>query len=211
MINYWSVDILLHSQTHPRRKIKITMLMFSRNNGAAEDQKSTNSARSTPQHHRFSTSSASMMSPRGVFISVNSSNNSSISYTNRSNGRNSYCNSGIYAKNGIPSKIPPIVGAPAKEQQNGMNCPPNNEKTSSVFKRTSSRSTMKKNRPHSWHSTLQRGFNRARSRSTGRGEREHRKEEKEQQARISNSTDKGRKSVLGLATVRNRVNYSISF
>ena len=39
------------------------------------------------------------------------------------------------------------------------------------LKRSSNRSTMKKSRPHSWHSTLQRGFQRARSRSSGRGER----------------------------------------
>lgn len=30
------------------------------------------------------------------------------------------------------------------------------------------RSMLKKSRPHSWHSTLQKGFNRARSRSSGR-------------------------------------------
>ena len=51
---------------------------------------------------------------------------------------------------------------------------------------------MKKNRPHSWHSTLQKGFNRARSRSKGREEREHRKEEKEQQAHTYSSNAKGR-------------------
>ena len=39
----------------------------------------------------------------------------------------------------------------------------------SVMKRSSStRRIPKKNRPHSWHSTLQRGFQRARSRSSGR-------------------------------------------
>ena len=37
-----------------------------------------------------------------------------------------------------------------------------------LFKRSSARSTTKKSRPHSWHSTLQRGFHRARSRSAGR-------------------------------------------
>ena len=38
---------------------------------------------------------------------------------------------------------------------------------SPVLKRPS-RASLKRNRPHSWHSTLQRGFQRARSRSSGR-------------------------------------------
>ena len=45
------------------------------------------------------------------------------------------------------------------------------EDSPTFLKRSSNRSTMKKSRPHSWHSTLQRGFQRARSRSSGRGER----------------------------------------
>ena len=45
------------------------------------------------------------------------------------------------------------------------------EESPTFLKRSSNRSTMKKSRPHSWHSTLQRGFQRARSRSSGRGER----------------------------------------
>ena len=57
---------------------------------------------------------------------------------------------------------------------------------------------MKKNRPHSWHSTLQKGLNRARSRSRGREEREHRKEEKEQQAQTFSSNNKGRTHFMGI-------------
>ena len=45
------------------------------------------------------------------------------------------------------------------------------DESPTFLKRSSNRSTMKKSRPHSWHSTLQRGFQRARSRSSGRGER----------------------------------------
>jgi hypothetical protein len=47
----------------------------------------------------------------------------------------------------------------------------NGDESPTLMKRSSNRSTMKKSRPHSWHSTLQRGFQRARSRSSGRGER----------------------------------------
>jgi len=47
----------------------------------------------------------------------------------------------------------------------------NGDESPTLMKRTSNRSTMKKSRPHSWHSTLQRGFQRARSRSSGRGEK----------------------------------------
>lgn len=181
------------------------MLMFSRNGSATGDINGSNSAHTTPQHHRLSTSSAAMMSPRGVFIPVNSSNNSPVSYSNRGNGRNSYCDAGGYVKNSMSAKaLPPTTTA--KGQQNGTNCPANTDRTTSVFKRATSRSTMKKNRPHSWHSTLQRGFNRARSRSTGRGEREHRKEEKEQQAQISSSNNKGRKRVLEFNKVYNPFN-----
>ena len=179
------------------------MLMFSRNGSATKDISGSNSAHATPQHHyhRLSTSSAAaMMSPRGVFLSANSSSNSQQNgYINRFNGRKSYCDpsgGGGYALSSISSKGQPpnVVDAVKGQQQNGTNCPPNEDRSSaSVFKRSTSRSTMKKNRPHSWHSTLQRGFNRARSRSTGRGEREQRKEEKEQQANSSNSKSKGRK------------------
>jgi hypothetical protein len=45
------------------------------------------------------------------------------------------------------------------------------DESPTLLKRTSNRSTLKKSRPHSWHSTLQKGFQRARSRSSGRGER----------------------------------------
>lgn len=166
--------------------------MFSRNSSATGDINGSNSAHTTPQHHRLSSSSTAMMSPRGVFISVNSSSNSPVNHSNRGNARNSYCETGGYIKNSFSSKAPPPI-SPPKGPQNGTNGPSSTDRTSSVFKRATSRSTMKKNRPHSWHSTLQRGFNRARSRSTGRGEREHRKEEKEQQANISSSNNKGRK------------------
>ena len=181
------------------------MLMFSRNGSATKDVSGSNSAHATPKHHyhRLSTSSAAaMMSPRGVFLTANSPTNSPKNgYINRLNGRKSYCDpggTGGYAISSVSSKGQPltnVVGAVKGQQQNGTNCPPPNEDrpSTSVFKRSTSRSTMKKNRPHSWHSTLQRGFNRARSRSTGRGEREQRKEEKEQQANSSNSKSKGRK------------------
>ena len=170
------------------------MLMFSRNGSATGDIHGggSNSTHATPQHHRLSTSSTTMMSPRGVYLSVNSSSNSPGGYSNRGNGRNSYIDT-TYTKNINTSKgsyptSPPIN----KVQQNGSNCPPNTEQKTSIFKRSTSRSTMKKNRPHSWHSTLQKGFNRARSRSRGRDEREHRRGEKEQQAYSSNN--KGRKT-----------------
>ena len=171
------------------------MLMFSRNGNATGDVHGNNGAHASPQHHRLSTSSVAMMSPRGVFLSNNSSSNSPGSYASRGNGRNSYYDTS-YTKSQNTSKALPIATTIAKGQQNGTNCPPPTEHKTSMFKRSSSRSTMKKNRPHSWHSTLQKGFNRARSRSKGREEREHRKEEKEQQAQTYSSNAKGKKVAI---------------
>ena len=66
--------------------------------------------------------------------------------------------------------LPPPSGAPA---------PPATTTTTitSFFSRAadrqrSGRSSVKKSRPHSWHSTIQKGLARARSRSLGRGDRE---------------------------------------
>ncbi len=66
--------------------------------------------------------------------------------------------------------LPPPSGAPA---------PPTTTTTTitSFFSRAadrqrSGRSSVKKSRPHSWHSTIQKGLARARSRSLGRGDRE---------------------------------------
>jgi hypothetical protein len=52
------------------------------------------------------------------------------------------------------------------------------------------RSSVKKSRPHSWHSTLQKGLARARSRSLGRGERE-----KERAKRASSALTSGRRTL----------------
>ena len=169
------------------------MLMFSRNGNATGDIHGSNSTHATPQHHRLSTSSAAMMSPRGVFLSANSSNNSPGHYSNRGNARNSYYDAS-YSRSVSNSKSPPTATINTNGYQNGTNTETSAEHKTSMFKRSSSRSTMKKNRPHSWHSTLQKGFNRARSRSKGREEREHRKEEKEQKAYASNN--KGRTEVV---------------
>ena len=49
------------------------------------------------------------------------------------------------------------------------------------------RGSEKKSRPHSWHSTLQRGLARARSRSSGRQD----KEARDKQKRASSALDKG--------------------
>jgi hypothetical protein len=67
--------------------------------------------------------------------------------------------------------LPPPSGAPA---------PPTATTTTTItsfFSRAadrqrSGRSSVKKSRPHSWHSTIQKGLARARSRSLGRGDRE---------------------------------------
>ena len=166
------------------------MLMFSRNGNTANgDIHGSNSTHATPQHHRLSTSSTAMMSPRGIYLYVNSSNISPSTQSNRNSVRNSYYDSS-YSK-GV-SKGTPITSG-NKGNQNGTNGPPPPEHKTSMFKRSTSRSTMKKNRPHSWHSTLQKGFNRARSRSKGREEREQRKEEKEQHGQQNTSNNKGRK------------------
>ena len=165
--------------------------MFSRNGNTTNgDIHGSNSNHATPQHHRLSTSSAAMMSPRGIYLSVNSSNVSPSTQSNRANVRNSYYDSS-YSKGASKATTPASSGN--KGHQNGTNGQPPPDHKTSMFKRTTSRSTMKKNRPHSWHSTLQKGFNRARSRSKGREEREHRKEEKEHQAQINSSNNKGRK------------------
>ena len=50
-----------------------------------------------------------------------------------------------------------------------------------------SRASMKKSRPHSWHSTLQRGLARARSRSSGR------EKEKDRVKRASSALNAGKK------------------
>ena len=171
------------------------MLMFSRNGNATGDINGSNSTHATPQHHRLSTSSAAMMSPRGVFLSVNSSSNSPVNYSNRGNARNSYYDAS-YNRSVNTSNGPNISATNAKGPQNGTKTQTTTEPKNSMFKRTSSRSTMKKNRPHSWHSTLQKGFNRARSRSKGREEREHRKEEKEHNSHVYSSNNKGRETII---------------
>ena len=67
---------------------------------------------------------------------------------------------------GVREKIMANGGSSAQNDDSAAN-------GSSLFKRSSSRSSTKKSpRPHSWHSTLQRGFHRARSRSTGRDRKE---------------------------------------
>ena len=172
--------------------------MFSRNGNATGDINGSNSTHATPQHHRLSTSSAAMMSPRGVFLSVNSSTNSPGNYSNRGNARNSYYDAS-YNRSINTSNDPHISATNTKGHQNGTNCQTTTEHKNSMFKRSSSRSTMKKNRPHSWHSTLQKGFNRARSRSKGREEREHRKEEKEHNSQAYSSNNKGRKTEVLMA------------
>lgn len=175
------------------------MLMFSRNGNATGDINGSNSTHATPQHHRLSTSSAAMMSPRGVFLSVNSSSNSPGNYSNRGSSRNSYYETS-YNRSINTSKNPQISETNTKGQiQNGTNGQTTTEQKDSMFKRSSSRSTMKKNRPHSWHSTLQKGFNRARSRSKGREEREHKKEEKVHNSQTYSSNNKGRRTVVLLA------------
>ena len=64
--------------------------------------------------------------------------------------------------------------------------------TNSFFTRASdkrdSRASMKKSRPHSWHSTLQRGLARARSRSSGR------EKEKDRVKRASSALNAGKSS-----------------
>ena len=66
--------------------------------------------------------------------------------------------------------------------------------TNSFFTRSSdkrdSRASMKKSRPHSWHSTLQRGLARARSRSSGR------EKEKDRVKRASSALNSGKSSSL---------------
>ena len=78
------------------------------------------------------------------------------------NGRNSYYEQQPSAKSS--SVALNVVGVAKKVVVEDDESP-------TFLKRSSNRSTMKKSRPHSWHSTLQRGFQRARSRSSGRGER----------------------------------------
>ena len=174
------------------------MLMFSRNSSSTTgDIHGSNSTHATPQHHRLSTSSAMMMSPRGVFLPGNNSSNSPGHYSKRGTSRNSYYET-TYNKTTNNYDVQSPLSSHNKGQQNGTNGTPSNDHKTSIFKRSSSRSTMKKNRPHSWHSTLQKGLNRARSRSRGREEREHRKEEKEQQAQTYSSNNKGRTHFMGI-------------
>ena len=174
------------------------MLMFSRNGNTTNgDIHGSNSNHATPQHHRLSTSSAAMMSPRGIYLSVNSSNDSPRAHSKRHSVRNSYYDS---SNSKGSTKAAPIPSN-NKEHQNGPNGQPPTEHKTSMFKRSTSRSTMKKNRPHSWHSTLQKGFNRARSRSKGREEREHRKEEKEQHGQNNSSNNKGRRSYISAGSI----------
>ena len=60
-------------------------------------------------------------------------------------------------------------GAGVREKIMGQGTNTGDQESGGLFKRTSSRSSTKKSpRPHSWHSTLQKGFHRARSRSAGR-------------------------------------------
>ncbi len=93
-----------------------------------------------------------------------------LSSSHHKNGRNSYYEQPQSVKNSTTVLNQPVATVvnngvvPKKVTVAGDESP-------TLLKRSSNRSTMKKSRPHSWHSTLQRGFQRARSRSSGRGER----------------------------------------
>ena len=91
--------------------------------------------------------SSRVHSPRGIsLVTAPSTSNGSVAYTTTT------------TTNGKSEKV----------NLNGDN-------ESGLLKRGSGqRSTLKKSRPHSWHSTLQRGFHRARSRSSGRGDQRER-------------------------------------
>ena len=82
------------------------------------------------------------------------------------NGRNSYYEPPTSSKSSTTVLNVPTAANVAKKS-----VVPSGDESPTLMKRSSNRSTMKKSRPHSWHSTLQRGFQRARSRSSGRGER----------------------------------------
>ena len=62
--------------------------------------------------------------------------------------------------------------------------------------RRGSRASMKKSRPHSWHSTLQKGLARARSRSSGR------ERERDKMKRASSALNSGNQSCQQLSRER---------
>jgi len=80
------------------------------------------------------------------------------------NSRNSYYESAVVHSPRIHVTKPTSPEKTVQPTTQGDESP-------TLLKRTSNRSTLKKSRPHSWHSTLQKGFQRARSRSSGRGEK----------------------------------------
>ena len=98
-------------------------------------------------------------------VGATSKSSASASANSRSS-RNSYYEAPQSLKSSTTNVSAKNVVVAKPDAKNG-----GGDESPTLLKRTSNRSTMKKSRPHSWHSTLQRGFQRARSRSSGRGER----------------------------------------
>jgi len=113
----------------------------------------------------FSRSSTS----NGVSTRDQSKSTSASSSSATRNGRNSYYEAPQSLKTSSSSVAKSVTKTDAKNVAKSDT--KNGDESPTLMKRTSNRSTMKKSRPHSWHSTLQRGFQRARSRSSGRGEK----------------------------------------
>ena len=103
---------------------------------------------------------------------------------------------GTLTINGYPCDPPAIDPDPG-----GANSP--------VLKRSSSRrrsmiGLSKKNRPHSWHSTLQRGFQRARSRSSGRDRQQQGQQQQGQPGSRASTTMLASESSYGKPRVKLR-------
>ena len=95
--------------------------MFSRNGGQNNNVNGTSSGHVTPKHHRLSTSSAAVLTPRGVLPpTVSRTSNTPNSNSKWNRGRNSYYDPGGHALSTFVSNETSVSPA-TNGEQNGTN------------------------------------------------------------------------------------------